>query len=48
VSHAYVPGSERGIRWDDPTLSIEWPITDGVIVSDKDRAWPDFNQETRA
>ncbi len=41
VSHAYVPGSERGIRWNDPALAIEWPITDGVIVSDKDAAWPD-------
>ncbi len=46
VSHAYVPGSERGIRWDDPTLRIAWPITDGVIVSDKDAAWPDFSLET--
>jgi dTDP-4-dehydrorhamnose 3,5-epimerase len=46
VSHEYVPGSERGIRWDDPVLSIAWPITDDVIVSDKDRAWPDFDEET--
>jgi dTDP-4-dehydrorhamnose 3,5-epimerase len=41
VSHAYTPGSERGIRWNDPALGIEWPITDGVIVSAKDAAWPD-------
>jgi dTDP-4-dehydrorhamnose 3,5-epimerase len=46
VSHVYVPGSERGIRWDDPTLRITWPITEGVIVSDKDAAWPDFSLET--
>ena len=46
VSHPYVPGSERGIRWDDPTLRIAWPITDGVIVSDKDAAWPDLSLET--
>ena len=32
----YAPGAERGIRWDDPALGIEWPITEGVIVSDKD------------
>lgn len=48
VSHPYVPGSERGIRWDDPTLAIRWPITEGVIASDKDAAWPDFTQETCA
>jgi dTDP-4-dehydrorhamnose 3,5-epimerase len=46
VSHPYVPGSERGIRWDDPTLGIRWPIMDGVIVSDKDAAWPDLSLET--
>jgi dTDP-4-dehydrorhamnose 3,5-epimerase len=40
VSHAYVPGSERGIRWNDPSIGIEWPITEGVIVSPKDAAWP--------
>lgn len=45
VSHAYVPGSERGIRWNDPALGIEWPIQEGVIVSDKDGAWPDVNFE---
>ena len=36
VSHPYVPGAERGIRWDDPALAIDWPITEDVIVSDKD------------
>jgi dTDP-4-dehydrorhamnose 3,5-epimerase len=45
VSHAYVPGSERGIRWNDPALAIEWPIVDDVIVSDKDGAWPDVQLE---
>jgi len=28
--------AESGIRWDDPAIGIEWPLTD-VIVSDKDR-----------
>ncbi|MBN3833351.1 dTDP-4-dehydrorhamnose 3,5-epimerase [Burkholderia sp. Ac-20344] len=30
--------AERAIRWDDPMLAIEWPITDDALVSDKDRA----------
>ncbi len=42
VSHRYVPDAERGIRWDDPTLSIAWPITEGVTLSDKDRSWADL------
>jgi dTDP-4-dehydrorhamnose 3,5-epimerase len=45
VSHVYVPGSERGLRWNDPALGIEWPIVDDVIVSDKDGAWPDVDLE---
>ena len=31
----YAPEEERGIRWDDPTLGIEWPIFE-PIISDKD------------
>jgi len=42
VSSPYTPGAERGLRWDDPAFNIEWPITDAVIVSDKDKSWPDF------
>jgi len=32
----YAPKYEETIRYDDPDLAIEWPITD-VIVSDKDK-----------
>ena len=40
VSEAYAPGAERGLRWDDPGLGIEWPRPVAVI-SEKDAAWPD-------
>jgi len=33
----YKPDDDRGIRWDDPEIGIEWPIKD-PIVSEKDRA----------
>jgi len=35
---------ERCIRWDDPTLSIEWPIPQNItpIISKKDAAAPFF------
>ena len=35
------PTLDRGIRWDDPELGIEWPVAaDHAIVSEKDRNQP--------
>jgi dTDP-4-dehydrorhamnose 3,5-epimerase len=42
VSDAYAPQQERGLRFDDPRFAIEWPSLP-VEVSEKDRAWPDFD-----
>jgi dTDP-4-dehydrorhamnose 3,5-epimerase len=43
VSQVYHPGSERGLRYNDPALGIIWPQEVNVI-SDKDAAWPDMKQ----
>jgi dTDP-4-dehydrorhamnose 3,5-epimerase len=42
VSAAYEPTAERGLRWDDPAVGIVWPEAEQRIISDKDRAWPDY------
>ncbi|KHD05766.1 dTDP-4-dehydrorhamnose 3,5-epimerase [Candidatus Thiomargarita nelsonii] len=42
VSSYYEPQAERGIRYNDPLFAIDWPV-EPVVVSDKDRNWPDFN-----
>lgn len=36
----YAPEHDRSIRWDDPDIGIEWPLTEGeqVILSEKDAA----------
>jgi dTDP-4-dehydrorhamnose 3,5-epimerase len=39
VSQVYHPGSERGLRYNDPALGIIWPREVNVI-SDKDASWP--------
>jgi len=40
-SDFYVPDEERGIRWDDPAIAIEWPLGEiKPILSDRDLAWP--------
>ena len=38
VSAVYALDHESGIRYDDPTLAIEWPLVPRVL-SDKDLAW---------
>ncbi len=39
----YTPGAEKGLRYDDPFFNIDWPITDGVMLSEKDQNWPPFS-----
>ncbi len=37
----YHPEHEFGVRWDDPTLGIDWPVSaHEAVVSAKDRALP--------
>ena len=40
VSQFYFPDFERGIRYDDPGIGIDWPHM-VKILSDKDKGWPD-------
>jgi dTDP-4-dehydrorhamnose 3,5-epimerase len=39
VGEFYTPGSEGGLRYDDPKLGLHWPLP-VTIMSDKDRVWP--------
>lgn len=36
---AYAPGSERGLRYDDPALGLDWPVP-VTTISAKDASWP--------
>ena len=41
VDNPYAPAQEAGIRWNDPTLAIEWPIDPTEVqTSDKDLKQP--------
>ncbi|MFB0910988.1 MAG: dTDP-4-dehydrorhamnose 3,5-epimerase, partial [Flavobacterium sp.] len=45
VYQVYNKESERGIRYDDPTLAIDWQVLpEGIIVSEKDLILPKFDQ----
>lgn len=42
MSEFYHPEAAKGIRWNDPTFDITWPI-EVFIISEKDRLSPDFS-----
>ncbi|EFB40590.1 MULTISPECIES: dTDP-4-dehydrorhamnose 3,5-epimerase [Parachlamydia] len=42
VSQFYSKECERGVRWDDPTFSIEWPVKPSLI-SERDKMHPNFD-----
>lgn len=41
ISEFYAPHASTGVRYDDPVFAIRWPLPVSLI-SEKDRAWPDF------
>ena len=42
TSEFYAPGKDRGVRYNDPQIGIQLPIQP-VIITEKDRSWPDFS-----
>lgn len=42
MSTSYVPGAQRGVRWDDPAFGIAWPIRP-PFLSERDATYPDFS-----
>jgi dTDP-4-dehydrorhamnose 3,5-epimerase len=42
ISTPYVPGGAAGIRYDDSTLAVQWPLSVSDI-SDRDRTLPVFD-----
>jgi dTDP-4-dehydrorhamnose 3,5-epimerase len=43
MSEFYQPEAARGVRWDDPALKIQWPVTEQRILSARDLAYPDWS-----
>ena len=39
VSEIYSPEYEHGVRWNDPAIGIEWPIS-ASVMTDKDKTLP--------
>lgn len=39
MSEFYHPECARGVRWDEPEVGVEWPITE-VVISERDQQLP--------
>lgn len=42
----YAPALERSIRWDDPSIGIDWPLRGRPILAPKDQAAGSLRQGT--
>lgn len=40
MSQYYSAPNASGVRWNDPSLNIPWPITSNIILSEKDKTLP--------
>ncbi|HWB46969.1 MAG TPA: dTDP-4-dehydrorhamnose 3,5-epimerase [Hyphomicrobiaceae bacterium] len=45
ISAEYAPEAAMGVRWNDPAFAIAWPLAN-TAMSDKDRNWPDFRDQS--
>jgi len=39
MAESYYPDLARGLRYDDPKIGILWPISDNIIISDRDLSY---------
>ena len=42
IDGAFRASASRGVRFDDPVLSVAWP-SEPSVISDKDLSWPDLS-----
>lgn len=42
TTNYYAPAHDRGVRWDDPTIGIDWPEVGELTLSSKDLQQPDL------
>jgi dTDP-4-dehydrorhamnose 3,5-epimerase len=45
MTDVYAPGLAAGLRWNDPAFSIQWPKVEGIVISERDANYPDFDRK---
>jgi dTDP-4-dehydrorhamnose 3,5-epimerase len=44
MTDVYAPQLAAGVRWNDPAFAIRWPMSQKIVISDRDAAYPDFER----
>jgi dTDP-4-dehydrorhamnose 3,5-epimerase len=44
MTDVYAPQLAAGVRWNDPGFAIRWPMTEDIVISERDAAYADFNR----
>jgi dTDP-4-dehydrorhamnose 3,5-epimerase len=44
MTDIYAPQLAAGLRWNDSAFAIRWPMTDDIVISDRDASYPDFDR----
>ena len=42
ISQAHAARAAAGVRWDDPSLGVAWPLAP-TVMSERDRSWPSLS-----
>ncbi|PAS27743.1 dTDP-4-dehydrorhamnose 3,5-epimerase, partial [Vibrio cholerae] len=43
----YNPKAEHSLLWNDPSINIEWPSSEGLLLSDKDKEGLRFSESPK-
>jgi dTDP-4-dehydrorhamnose 3,5-epimerase len=46
MTDAFAPDLAAGVRWNDPAFAIPWPMRSGIVISERDAHYPDFEAAT--
>jgi dTDP-4-dehydrorhamnose 3,5-epimerase len=41
----FAPQLAAGVRWDDPMFGIQWPLHSGIVLSERDARYPNFDRQ---
>jgi dTDP-4-dehydrorhamnose 3,5-epimerase len=44
MTDVFAPDLSAGFRWDDPSFGIDWPIGKGIVISERDACYSDFDR----